>query len=224
MKLLIQTVLGFLNLFLILSLSLFLSAGTLNYPQAWVYLFIFFFFTFAITIYLFLKDKKLLESRLKVGPISEQRVSQKIIQSLASVGFVGMYFLAGLDFRFQWSSLPEYAWMISDIFLSFIFLYFFWIFKSNPYLSAAVEIQSNQQTITYGPYRFVRHPMYLAACLFFIFTPLALGSYIVLLLVPFLIGILVARILDEEKLLKEKLVDYNKYCEKTPYRLFPFIW
>ncbi len=52
-------------------------------------------------------------------------------------------------------------------------------------------------------------------------TPIALGSYIAL--VPFLVFIplLYIRIRDEEELLKRELSGYREYCKKVKRRLVP---
>lgn len=96
----IKSLLGLLNLALIMGLVLFLSAGTIHYQQAWVYLIIFFVGVAAISIYLFLKDKRLLQSRLKIGPTAEKRKAQKWIQGIASIGFTQYIFFRVLTFVF----------------------------------------------------------------------------------------------------------------------------
>jgi protein-S-isoprenylcysteine O-methyltransferase Ste14 len=40
----------------------------------------------------------------------------------------------------------------------------------------------------------------------------------------FLPLVLIFRILNEEKVLKERLPGYAEYCKKVRYRLLPFIW
>jgi hypothetical protein len=73
-------------LFLLLAMgaAIFLPAGTLKYPPAWVYLAIFFVCVFGITLYLFLFDKHLLKSRLAAGPVAEPTRTQKIIQPISA--------------------------------------------------------------------------------------------------------------------------------------------
>jgi protein-S-isoprenylcysteine O-methyltransferase Ste14 len=73
-------------------------------------------------------------------------------------------------------------------------------------------------------YGFVRHPLYLAALFLFIGTPIALGSWWALLLIPICMLILVARILNEEKVLMKDLPEYVEYQKKVTTRLIPFIW
>jgi protein-S-isoprenylcysteine O-methyltransferase Ste14 len=207
-----------------MGLSIFIPAGTLYYEQAWLYLTIFFGGVLIITVYIFIKDKNLLQSRLKVGSIAEKRKVQKIIQGIASIGFIGMYIISGFDQRYQWSDLPKWLWVFSDVMLISAMIFIFIIFKKNTFLSATIEVKEHQQIVTNGPYSIVRHPMYSAAILLFIFTPLALDSYWALLTLPLMIMVLVLRSLDEERVLNEELKGYIDYCKKVRYRLIPYIW
>jgi protein-S-isoprenylcysteine O-methyltransferase Ste14 len=103
-------------------------------------------------------------------------------------------------------------------------LLFFLVFKTNTYLSATIETQKEQQVISNGQYAIVRHPMYSAALLLFMFTPLALDSYWALLSFPLMVVVLILRSIDEEQALKEELQGYEEYCKKVKYRLIPFIY
>jgi protein-S-isoprenylcysteine O-methyltransferase Ste14 len=223
-KLAIKSILGFLNLFIMMGLSLFLPAGTLYYNQAWWYLAIFLGGVIIITLYIFVNDKNLLQSRLKVGSIAEKRKVQKIIQGFASLGFIGMFIISGIDRRYQWSDVPEGLWVFSDLMIISAMTILFIIFRKNSFLSATIEVQEQQHVVTNGPYAIVRHPMYASALLLFIFTPLALGSFWALLSLPLMIIVLVLRSLDEEKTLNAELTGYQDYCNKVRYRLVPYIW
>ena len=70
----------------------------------------------------------------------------------------------------------------------------------------------------------MRHPMYSGSLVLFVFTPLALGSYVALPLFAVLIPIYVIRLLNEEKVLRRELSGYTEYCLHTRYRLIPFVW
>jgi protein-S-isoprenylcysteine O-methyltransferase Ste14 len=96
--------------------------------------------------------------------------------------------------------------------------------RTNRYASRVVEVQQGQQVISSGPYALVRHPMYLAMSLMFVFTPLALGSYWGMLASVFFPVFLVPRILNEEKVLREGLAGYAEYTHQVKNRLIPFIW
>jgi protein-S-isoprenylcysteine O-methyltransferase Ste14 len=223
-NLIVKTILGFAFLMLVLALALFISAGSLSFWQAWVFLAVFSVCTILITAYLIKYDPRLLASRVKAGPTAETQKSQQIIQSLASLFFIGLFIVPGLDFRFHWSDVPPVVSLISDGFVALGFFIVFLVFRENSYTSAIIEVSNEQQVITSGPYSVVRHPMYAGAILLLIFTPLALGSWVA---IPFpvpLILVVAARLLEEEKFLLANLSGYEEYRQKVRYRLIPFIW
>jgi len=92
-------------------------------------------------------------------------------------------------------------------------------------LSITLEIKQNHTLVTTGPYRWVRHPIYSAALLFF--AALAAVSDNWLLAICFIGGLVVlyaTRIPREEKMLAEKFGDrYRRYSKRTA-RLLPWIW
>lgn len=216
--------LGLVFLVLCLALVLFLSAGSFEFWQAWVFLAVWTISVLFITLYLIKYDQKLLASRVQAGPTAETQKIQKFIQSLASLFFIGLFVVPGLDFRFHWSSVPPVVSWISDGFVVLGFLIVFLVFKENSYTSAVIEVSDEQKVITTGPYAIVRHPMYAGAILLLLFTPLALGSWVAL---PFplpLILVVVFRLIEEEKFLLAHLTGYPVYRQKVPYRLVPLIW
>jgi protein-S-isoprenylcysteine O-methyltransferase Ste14 len=70
----------------------------------------------------------------------------------------------------------------------------------------------------------VRHPMYLGTLLFYLASPLALGSWWALLPALLIIPILVGRIVNEEQVLERDLPGYAEYKQRTRYRLLPGLW
>jgi len=223
-NLIARTVLGFAFLMVVLGLALFLSAGTVGFWQAWVYLAVFAGCTIPITVYLAIRDPKLLDSRVKAGPVAETQKSQQIIQSLASLFFIALFIVPGLDYRFHWSHVPPVVSLISDGFVVLGFFIVFLVFRENTYTSAIIEVSNEQKVITSGPYNVVRHPMYAGAFLLLIFSPLALGSWVSIPLPLPLIAVIVARLLQEEKFLSANLAGYEEYRHKVRRRLVPFVW
>jgi protein-S-isoprenylcysteine O-methyltransferase Ste14 len=223
-KIIVQTIAGFITLMLILAICLFLPAGSLNFWQAWVYLGVWAVCVIPITLYLFKHDLKLLTSRLSVGPTAETQVSQKIIQSLASLFFIGLFIVPGLDFRLHWSNVPVALEIVSDGMVALGFWIVFLVFRENTYTSAVIEVSAEQQVISSGPYRLVRHPMYAGALFLLTFTPLALGSLVAVPFVLPMIFVISARLLSEEKFLDENLKGYKEYCTQVRYHLVPFVW
>ena len=92
--------------FFAMAALLFVPAGTLDYWQAYVFMAVFVGGSTAITVYLAIKDPKLLERRMKVGPTAEKEPTQKIIMVFALLGFIALLVVPALDRRFMWSSVP----------------------------------------------------------------------------------------------------------------------
>jgi protein-S-isoprenylcysteine O-methyltransferase Ste14 len=78
--------------------------------------------------------------------------------------------------------------------------------------------------ITTGPYALVRHPMYVGVVIMALGIPLALGSWWGLILVLASLALLVLRILDEERMLRDQLEGYEAYARDVRYRLVPGLW
>lgn len=223
-NLLLRAILGFVFLMLVLALALFLSAGSLAFWQAWVYLAVFALCTILITGYLAKNDPRLLAGRVQAGPVAETQRSQKILQSLASVFFILLFVVPGLDYRYGWSRVPPVLSLLADAVVTVGFFIVFLVFRENSYTSATVEVTQGQQVVTTGPYSIVRHPMYAGATLLLLATPIALGSWVA---VPFclpMILVIVARLREEEKFLSVSLEGYKEYCARVRHRLIPSVW
>ncbi len=223
-NLILKSIGGLAFLLVFMGFLLFIPAGTLNYWQAWLYLAVFGLSTIFVTLYLMKYDQKLLESRTESGPGAETETAQKIIQSIASVFFIMIFVVAGLDYRYHWSEVSPILSLIADAFVALGFYFVFLVFKVNSYTSAVIEVASDQKVITTGPYAIVRHPMYAGAGILVIFSGLALGSWIA---VPCSIILMIAigfRAIEEEKFLRINLVGYDAYRQQVRYRIIPYVW
>lgn len=219
-----RTVLGFVQLLLVLDLAVFAPAWTLDYWQGWLYLAVFAGCVVAITVYLSRADPELLRRRLSGGPTAEHETTQKLIQLVAGVAFIGLFVLSSLDHRFSWSTVPTPVVIIADLLVVLGFAIVWLVFKENTYTSATIEVAAEQTVISSGPYALVRHPMYAGALLMVLATPVALGSWWgVLMFVPLLAAI-VWRLADEERFLSDHLDGYAAYRRQVRYRLLPLIW
>lgn len=223
-KLIVSTLRTSLVGAIVLGALLFLPAGTLNYWQAWVFIGVFASSTSAIGIYLFINDPALLERRMQVGPAAEPRPSQKIIMSLTMLGVVAMLVVSALDYRFGWSSVPWYISLVGDALVALGLFVNLLVFRENSYGASNIRIMEGQTVISTGPYALVRHPMYAGVLITVIGVPLALGSWWGLAVLALIVPVLIWRILDEEKLLKEELPGYTEYAQKVRYRLVPHVW
>jgi protein-S-isoprenylcysteine O-methyltransferase Ste14 len=214
------------SLFGIVALAalLFIPAWTLDYWQAWLFMAVFVCTSGAITVYLANRDPKLLERRMNVGPRAENEPAQKIIMLLATLGFIVTIVFPVLDHRFGWSAVPASVSVLGDALIALAFLFIFFVFRQNSYGASTIQIAEGQTVISTGPYALVRHPMYAGALVMLIGTPLALGSWWGLFAVLLVLPVLIWRLLDEERFLRQNLPGYAEYQTKVKYRLLPFIW
>ena len=223
-RLALRALLGLLNLFLILSVLIFVPAWSLAYPEGWLFLVSFFVPVLAITLYFLQRDPELIESRLRAGPVAEKERIQRIIQALAGTCFLLVFIVAGTDHRLGWSEVPPSLVITGDLLVVLGLFIVFLVFRENSYASAVIAVGRDQQVVSTGPYAVVRHPMYAGAFVMLLGVPPALGSWWAFPFVFLLMAAIIWRLLEEERFLGEHLPGYHAYCEKTRYRLVPFIW
>lgn len=82
--------------------------------------------------------------------------------------------------------------------------------------------KDDSQLVTSGPYRWVRHPMYLSLLIFFFPGIFMFSLEPYLMLYANLFIVLWLKLNYEEKLLAEKIKGYTEYQSKT-HKLLPFI-
>jgi protein-S-isoprenylcysteine O-methyltransferase Ste14 len=206
---------------LVLAALVFIPAWTIHYWQGWVFLVVFVVTTNAVGIYVALTDPALLKRRRR---IKEQRPAQRAIASLEILTLNAVAVVSAVDHRFGWSHMAPIVSAVGDLIFGLGLFVILLTFRANTYGSSTVEIVEGQTVISTGPYAIVRHPMYVGAVVMTAGVPLALGSWWGLLAVLGVIFALVARILDEESLLRSDLVGYTEYTQHVRYRLVPFVW
>jgi len=206
---------------IVFGLLILLPAGTFYYWQVYVYFGVLVVPMIFVLFYFLKNDPKFLERRTR-GKESEKQ--QVISQILSTLIFLAGFIIPGLDHRFSWSNVPANTSIVADVIVLLGYLIIFFVFRQNSYASRIIEVDEEQKVISTGLYALVRHPMYVGVLIMYIPTSLALGSYwglIPFALLPFSLAI---RILNEEKVLSENLEGYKAYCQKTRYRLIPYIW
>ena len=206
---------------LILGLLVLLPSGTFNFWQVYLYLGVLVVPMCFVLVYFLRKDPEFLQRRTNKG---EKEKEQRFISILSTVVFLSGFVIPGLDHRFGWSDVPVYIVLVADTIILLGYILIILVFKQNSYASNIIEVTDNQYVISTGLYAVVRHPMYVGVMLMFIPTPLALGSVWGLIPFSFLPLVLALRILNEEKILGKNLKGYTDYCQKTKYRLIPWIW
>lgn len=209
---------------LVLAALIFAPAGTLLYWQGWAYALVFVATSTIFTVYLALYDPELLRRRMQAGPAQEREPAQKIIMWFALLAFVLIIAVPALDHRFGWSQPPWWIAVAGDLLVVLGFYFFHRVMRVNSFAASTIRVEQGQQVASTGPYAFVRHPMYAGAFVLLIGTPLALGSWWGLLVVPVFLPVLAFRIVNEEEVLARDLPGYTAYQQQVRYRLIPFVW
>lgn len=204
-----------------LGILLFLPAGSFRYWQGWLLMGILFVPMFAAGLVMMGKNPELLRKRLNA---KEKEAEQRTVVKLSGLLFMIAFVVAGLNWRFGWWILPNWAvWAAAGLFLGAYLLYAE-VLRENTYLSRTIEVQENQKVIDTGLYGIVRHPMYMATTILFLAMPLVLASPISFIVMSGYIPVIAKRIKNEEKVLEEGLGGYAEYKEKVKYRILPLIW
>jgi len=221
MKLLIEAFVKYILGLILVSILLFLPAGTLKWNNALVFLAVLFIPMFIAGIVMYIKAPDLLRSRLNA---SEKQNEQKDVISYSAIMFLLSFIIAGLNYRFRWFFFPNIVVIIGIVIFLISYLLFAEVLRENAYLSRTIEVVDNQKVVDTGLYAIVRHPMYFAILFLFLSMPLILNSPISFIIMLAYIPIIVKRIKNEEEVLEKQLNGYIEYKQKVKYKLLPYIY
>jgi len=214
-------VLGSLLLF---GIILFACAGRMDWWEAWIFLAIYLGGVMINGLWSLRHNPDMLNERGQIGKNAKNW--DKVIGVIYMVLLLAIYVLAGLDKRFGWSGMPLWVEVVGGLALAASMAMTFWVMASNAFLSTFVRIQDDRghTTVSGGPYRFVRHPMYAGILVMSLGMPLLLGSWWAL--VPGVLNIVnfIVRTALEDRTLQAELPGYKEYAAKVKYRLIPGIW
>ena len=205
---------------------IFLSADTVNFWQGWAFLAVSFIPPLGLTVYFYRHDPQLLERRLlRKEPVHAQKVIMLLMKTLYLLALI----LPGLDYRFGWSGafcapVPRWLTWLALLVMVACNVLFFAVLQANRFAASIVQVEAEQTVTDTGPYRFVRHPMYLGGVVLWLALPLALASYFTLTVAALGIPVMILRLRNEEKFLRCELPGYAEYCRRVRYRLVPLVW
>ncbi|MBN1825122.1 MAG: isoprenylcysteine carboxylmethyltransferase family protein [Candidatus Eisenbacteria bacterium] len=209
----------------ILAALLFLPAGRWDWPQAWVFLLSLGVVFLLYALWGTYKDPEQLRERSRIA--RNVKRWDKIILAVYTALLPPVFILAGFDAgRFRWSKVPFGVQVSAWAGLLVCVALIFWTVTTNTYLSRLARIQEErgQVVVTSGPYRYIRHPMYLGILIFFLCLGPALGSWYTLIPGLAIDVLFVVRTAKEDEMLREELVGYEDYARRVSYRLIPGVW
>jgi protein-S-isoprenylcysteine O-methyltransferase Ste14 len=219
---LLKRVVAVFAVILVMDLLLFIPAGRLDWAAAWVLSVLYGVFLLAYAVWGTLKAPDLLKERSQVA--ENVKVWDKVIMAIYTVLLLATLVLAGLDAgRVRWSQMAV-GWQVLGllgIILSACVI--FWTILTNAYLGRMVRIQEDRghQVVTGGPYRWVRHPMYVGIIVLFPCMTLFLGSWWALVPAGLIALLMVIRTALEDRTLQAELPGYAEYAQRVRYRLLP---
>ena len=221
MKLLISALTKFACGAALVGLLIFLPAGSVHYVRGWLLMALLFIPMLIAGFVMLFKSPAFLEKRLDA---KEKQATQKGVLAFSGLMFIGGFVVAGLDFRFGWSNVPDAVVIAASALFLLAYALYAEVMRENAYLSRTIRVEEGQTVVDTGLYGIVRHPMYSATVLLFLMIPLILGSWYALIVFAFYPAIIILRLKDEEDLLSRELAGYEDYKKKVKYRLLPFIW
>jgi len=221
-KLLLQTLIWIV----VMGALLFVPAGTLHWPAAWVYLGTMAILGVAAGLWLAKTDPALLAERMHPMMQRDQPAADK--KFMLAFGFVALiWFLTiGLDRRYHPSGVPLALQVLGWAMLLMSTGFIMWVMRENSFAAPVVKLQTERghRVISTGPYAWVRHPMYTGTILFFVGAPLLLGSWWGVAMSPLFVVLFAVRARIEEHALLAGLPGYADYAARVRYRLVPGIW
>jgi protein-S-isoprenylcysteine O-methyltransferase Ste14 len=221
-KLILQTLLYIAGM----GVLLFIAAGTLHWPAAWVYLAAMAVLGLCSGVWLAKTDPALLAERMRPMMQDGQPAADKKFMLVFGFAALAWFIAIGLDARFHASNIPFALQALGLVLLVASTVYIMWVMRENSFAAPVVKVQAERghRVIDTGPYAQVRHPMYSGTVLFFFGTPLLLGSWWGVVLAPLFVVLFSIRAGIEERALVAGLPGYADYTAKVRYRLVPGIW
>jgi len=159
---------------------------------------------------------------------AEKRVTRQTVFFVVS-GLLGMALLLFMPFcdRHGIAVLPDYQWIrYLGLGLSALggFVAFLSVLNLGRQYSPEVTIQSEHKLITTGLYHYIRHPRYLGLFVLILGFALIFRAWVGVILDLVLLGALIWRISDEEKMLHQEFGEGWEVYVRHTWRLLPYIF
>lgn len=205
--------------------AMFWPAGRLDWLPAWAILAVWLVWFAAEDFVLLRYNPELIRERL--APPKEAAAWDRAILSVIRLLELARYLLAGFDQRYGWTGgfplAAQWAGLAACLLSTGLF---HWSMASNRYFSQVVrlQIERGHTVAAGGPYRFVRHPAYLAMIVFEVAISTVLGSWPAILAGGVCAILFILRTALEDRSLQAGLAGYAEYARRVRYRLLPGVW
>ncbi len=206
--------------------SLFAGAGRLDWPRGWISVAVYVIGMGALGLIVHRFNPGLLQQRAKWRRKDTKRFDKVFLAILLPVSLLQPA-VAGMDVvRFRSSSMPPAVLYPGVALFGLALALIAWTLVVNRHAETSVRIQTDRghSVVDSGPYRFVRHPMYVGAIIMNVGTPLLWGSLWAMAVGGFLIALFVWRTALEDRTLRRELAGYEDYAGRTRHRLVPGLW
>ena len=204
---------------------LFAAAGRLDLPRAWLFAVVLLGCFLVGGVVVVRRSPEIINQR------GEKKPNVRWWDRLFLAGYVPLVFalplVAGLDVgRFHWSSLGPFSAVVGVVLHLLAGALLAWAMMTNPHFETMVRIQHDRshQVVTSGPYRFVRHPGYVAGIALSAAVPLIVGSACALIPAGMIALLYILRTTREDATLRHHLPGYHHYTTQTKHRLLPLVW
>jgi protein-S-isoprenylcysteine O-methyltransferase Ste14 len=211
---------------LALGTIVFLSAWTIDYPEAWLFLLVVTLAGIAWVVSMpdTDTDPDLWKRRSDVGHDGVPAAWQMAVPAVGTLSELALFVMPGLDHRFRWSHVPPIICGMGDAMMVLGIYGKYLVSKVDIAASTAALARAQPFTVRTGLYAFVRHPMLTATLVCVSGVPLALDSWIGTLFLAPLLWMVVVIVHAEEHTLGRCLPDYAEYREQVKWRLIPYVW
>jgi protein-S-isoprenylcysteine O-methyltransferase Ste14 len=223
----VRAVIGFVLFLLFVPVLLFISAGTMDWPMAWVYVILFLASTLSSRLIVLKRNPDTLQERARFTASQGTPSWDRILFTVNGIAGMSALVVAGLDHRFGWSAIiTKTGQVLAALVVAAGHGLGDWAMVVNRFFSAVARIQQDrgQKVVTTGPYRIMRHPAYAGAILASMAMPVMLDALWSMVPTAIMVAAIVIRTRLEDGMLKAELDGYQSYAEETRYRLMPGLW
>jgi protein-S-isoprenylcysteine O-methyltransferase Ste14 len=204
----------------------FLGAGRLDWYRAWICVVLYMILMSAVGVIVRRLNPAVLAARMTWLRPNTKRFDKIFLAVYLPLNYLQLV-VGGLDVvRYRRPPLPVWSVYSGGLLLACSTALIGWCLAVNQFAENTVRIQPERghTVITSGPYRMVRHPMYVGSILMYFATALILGSVWALEMAGVIMILFIVRTALEDRTLRSELPGYAEYAVETRYRLIPTLW